>query len=242
MRVELTVNAEKPLQLAEAVLLYRNDKRSIATLHRCAIVNGRPTVLAGRPMTTSMSRRIARSLISPSFQPLQLLPATLLAASESTLIWYEPPQMRSLAFKQSTQFPERSIGDRVGRVPTPGVVFVARPGTLSIFAYRGHARPEADTVLHHAPFFNVYASGSVCMGNVSLPRTVAISTMAAWSRAFFSSYFVHANDTEMVDFEGEAVGLWRHLLDHPGDPFPELSLVPTKLTLATLLSRTGVST
>lgn len=235
----MVISTDRPtaLKLRRAILLYSGDRNEngFATVHDCAIIGGKPVILAGRAMSPSMSRAIAAKL-SSARNIGGFLPANVLMTDGEHLVWHEPPLMRRLAFKESTQFPERSLGTRSGKVPAPGTIFVAGPRTWAVFAYKGTQRPLPETPLFHAPFYNVDQRGSICVGNVSVPKSTAADRIAAWNDAFFRSYFAHANYDGVVDYRGDVTGLWRDLLDGKhGAIFPEQVLKPQQLLLADLL-------
>lgn len=239
--VEIATHSPLPLKLRRAILLYRADGKNpcFATIHDCAVLSGKPVILAGRAMSPAMSRAVAATLGATGMQG-GFLPANVLMIDGEHLVWHEPPLVRHLAFKASTQFPERSLGTCAGKVPTPGAIFVAGPQTWSVFAYKGAQRPQPDTPLFHAPFYNVDRTGSICVGNVSVPKSTAAERIAAWNDAFFRSYFSHANYDGVVDHPDDATGLWRALLGgRPGEAFPEQVLKPCRMRLADLLHQFG---
>jgi PRTRC genetic system protein B len=236
---ELSIQATPPLRLARAILLYTNSQRTFATVHECANVDGKPVILAGRTLTPGMSRTLAAS-VGKQAPVAQFLPTNVLMSTGDWLIWWEPPCVRHLGFKLSTQFPERSLGTRSGYVPTPGVVFVAGAQHWSVFAVQGRERPTPDTELYVAPFYNVDADGRICAGNVHVPRMALAERIATWNAAFFESLFPHPNYDGVVNYAGDATGLWRDLLDGQfGEHFPEEVMRPAKLSLGQLIQRIG---
>jgi PRTRC genetic system protein B len=240
-RVDIATDRPPPLELRRAILLYsqgRND-HGFATIHDCAVIAGKPVILAGRAMSPAMSRAIAAKLGTARMQG-GFLPANVLMVDGEHLVWHEPPMMRHLAFKASTQFPERSLGTGAGKAPTPGTIFVAGPGAWAVFAYKGTQRPTPDTPLFQAPFYNVDKQGSICVGNVKAPNSTTAERITAWNDAFFRTYFAHANYDGVVDYAGDVTGLWRDLLDGKHrDAFPEQVLMPHRWTLADLLHQLG---
>lgn len=236
----VSIGETAPLTLSRAVLIYENKQhQTFATVHRCQVVNGKPVLMAGRAMTHAMSRNLTEKLTKHRLLG-EYLPENVLMTDGDTLMWYEKPQMRHLAFKISTQFPERSLGLRGGVVPTPGVIFVAGPRIWSVFAFKGNRRPTPDTPLFVAPFYNVYEDGGICQGNVTIPSSTATNRIAAWNDAFFGSFFVHANYDGVVNYKDDASALWTHLLDGKfGKKFPERVLKPYGATLADLIRKGG---
>jgi PRTRC genetic system protein B len=235
--VEVSTRIPPALKLARAVLIYSRGRTdsAFATVHDCAELDGKPVILAGRAMSPSMSRSLVTTLGRGGEGGY--LPENVLMADGEYLVWHERPQVRHLAFKASTEFPERSLGDRAGKVPVPGTVFVAGPRAWVVYAYKGTQRPTPDTALFHAPFYNVGENGAICAGNVSLPRSTAAERIVAWNDAFFRSYFAHANYDGVVNFPGDVTGLWTALLGGAFRRFPEKVLKPHKLTLGDLIQQ-----
>jgi PRTRC genetic system protein B len=119
-----------------------------------------------------------------------LLPNNLLYVnpdSNGYAIWYTPPQQRELFFV-------KSLGIPCGKGYVPGMVWKATRDSLRVFAMKGKAKPTAKTELYHAPYFNTYQDGSVCMGNVNIniDRGACLENfMTQWEQYFFGSYFSH---------------------------------------------------
>src|SRR3546814_14223335 len=75
------------------------------------------------------------------------------------------------------------------------MVWKASKKGLWVYALKGNRRPAVSTRLYHAPFFNVYANGSVCMGTAVFDMEDIAgleSFMEEWQTCFFRSYFSHA--------------------------------------------------
>ena len=88
----------------------------------------------------------------------------------------------------------------------------------------------------HAPFFNVYTDGKVCMGNVRInigQDTRLEDFMAQWENYFWNSYFSHL----MADFNPvteNIVQLWQAQVA-TGRVFPCHLLKPNRYTVKNLL-------
>lgn len=226
----------QPLTPTHAVILYEGADRAIATLHRVRCDDkSTPTILAGKALSVGMSRKILRAL-SRNGTGGSFLPACVLMASGDALMWYEPPMMRHLGFKQSTHAPERSAGTFAARVPTPGVIFLVDGARWLVMAYRGDGRPTPETPLYRAPTLNTYEDGSICAGNVKTPASTAADRIQAWSDAFWRSNFTHANFDGVVDYEGDAAKLWQDARDGQfGERFPDHVLKPYDRTVGQYL-------
>ena len=99
--------------------------------------------------------------MADSGEPMRpaLKPAHVLAEGSGFFVWYSKPQARQVWFDC------KELGARTGRVPCPGLVFVVTTKAWKVFAYKGRQRPEGDMPLFIAPFFNVWNTGTVCVGS-----------------------------------------------------------------------------
>ena len=150
-------------------------------------------------------------------------------AKSATIVWYTKAQFRDLHFSSH-------LGIKSGKAHTPPMVWVADRETLKVFALSTSRKPTINTPLYNAPYFNVYADGSVCMGTVdiSTAETGSIDQlMKLWENYFFNSYFSHLmSDHNPV--KGNCVMLWENLIDN-GKLFPTEMLVKTSQKLKDIL-------
>ena len=107
---------------------------------------------------------------------------------------------------------------------------------LIVFALEKDHRPTEKTALFHAPFFNVYEDGHVCMGTVDINIKNSASVeefMQAWESYFFNSYFSHlVNEHNPVKVN--CVSLWKDLIG-TDKAFPKDVLKKTNKTIKTIL-------
>jgi len=149
--------------------------------------------------------------------------------SNGYAIWYSPPQEVNLYFIESLGIPS-------GKAKIPGMVWKADKETLRVFAIKGKTKPAGKTVLYHAPYFNIYQNGNVCMGTVSINidrQTALEDFMAQWESYFFGSYFSHSigghSNSKM-----NIVQLWQGQ-SGAGQDFPQDVLIATGLHLKNLI-------
>lgn len=144
-------------------------------------------------------------------------------------LWYTPPMENQLFFTESNGIPN-------GKAHLPALLWKASNNSLSVFALKGKNRPNLNTPLYHAPFFNIYAGGNVCMGTVNIhiaPQTRLEEFMLLWQDYFFLSDFSHSingNSSTRTD----TGTLWRSLIGS-GKAFPQGELVPNGHTLKDML-------
>lgn len=161
-----------------------------------------------------------------------ILPPTVLFLDQmfpGTLVWSTPAQQRDLFFKEGLTIAN-------GSYPVPALLWCATAVSLSLYALASPERPVPLTALQYAPFFNVFKTGSVCMGSakVTIPKKATVeSFMAAWETAFFTSYFSHLNGQHQP-VRGNIIQLWQSLLDS-SESFPVDRLNDAGMTLNQLL-------
>ena len=191
------------------------------------------------PLTVREAQSLAKALDTREqtgkafLRPEGILPANVLhidPSANGSVVWYTKPQRQKLYFAES-------LGLNNGRVALPALVWKATKKELQIFALKGKTKPKAKTPLCHAPFFNLYQKGSVCMGNVNVAIKAAATLeefITAWQGYFFGSYFSHhINDHNPVGVN--LFNLYKELMADPDQPFPTDTLKTTPLTLKDLL-------
>ncbi|SFT04915.1 hypothetical protein [Mucilaginibacter polytrichastri] len=143
-------------------------------------------------------------------------------------VWYTPPQEVPLYFANA-------LGIKSGKGKVPAMVWKAGREELCVYALKGHRKPVANTVLHHAPFFNVATDGKVCMGTVRInigQETRLEEFTALWEKYFWNSYFSHLMG-EFNPVTENIVQLWQQQVA-TDRVFPCQLLKPTRYTLKNL--------
>lgn len=224
-------------QLSAAVLIYTNSaaRHAFATKHEVQEYAGRPIIRPGSPFTEQDYKVLVQAL-APAEQPrMQWHDPRELARGLGRMIWWSPPQKRSLFFKKSTYNPETFDGR--GVVACPGLVFMATEREMFVYAFKGADAPTRKTKLYQAPFFNVWSRGKVCVGNADVPKEDRRDDPDAWERMFFGSHFTHPNFTQKdrLTVGVNPAHFWKAQLEKPSDAFPEQVLFDLKLTLDDLM-------
>lgn len=210
---------QSEISLQKAILLYGQPPSphssasiSYASLHRITIMDGRPVVEAGEPITREGIRSALVDLNGVA--PLELLNDHILAFNGMTLVFWAPPQRRKVWFDC-----DEPMGKRFGVTPHPGLIFVVTD-ELHVYAVKGADRPQADTEIFSGPYLNTYKGGNICMGNVRIPKAHP-SQILSVTKAFFQSVFTHTNNPRIVKYEGGIYSLWNDLLDGKYKKFPD---------------------
>ena len=223
------------VKLDKAVLVYSGGERAFATIHAVQIDDGRATILPGRAMTPLAIARLSRQ-VGRGRQDGGFIPPTLLFRRLDCIAWWLPPSRRSIWFRCEAL----GAAERTAVVPHPGLIFAVRGKDWLVWAVQGSQRPDPSTALCQAPYFNVYSSGAICRGNVSVPPGATADKIDGWNSAFFGSFFTHPNvQGALVNYRGGAMKFWREMLDGRFTKFPQRVLVPLERTLGEELDRSG---
>jgi PRTRC genetic system protein B len=166
-------------------------------------------------------------LKSEGLMPLNVLHINPKETGE--VIWYTLAQEVSIYFSKALDLP-------CGKAKVPPMVWKAGKESVSVFALDKNKRPKATTALYHAPYFNIYGNGNVCMGtvDVAISQDSCLETfMQQWQGYFWNSYFSHL----MEDFNPVTVNivqLWKSQVEDGGE-FPLDILKKTNYTLKDIL-------
>jgi PRTRC genetic system protein B len=191
----------------------------------------------GHPLSIKEANALAKSLLIAEKKQRNFLNPTdilspdvifLKTGNDGFAIWQTPPKRVKLLFTENLDIPS-------GEANIPALLWKAGKNSLSIFAVQDE-KVKADTPLHHAPFFNIYADGKVCMGNVAIkiPNDCSLEAfMNLWEDYFFNSYFSHLFG-QHVPVKGNIVQLWRKLINSKM-PFPPEKLIPNHIPINKLI-------
>lgn len=241
---------DKPLwQLRQAVLIYMSGAGAYATLHAIEGEANAPRLGSGRPATKEACADLARKLGAMATLS-GFVPPELCYLGARSIIWWRPAAKATLFFdtrkdpagdQGQDALAAKVLGKRSGSTPQPALVFAVNARKWFVYALRDSERPGPSTKLLRAPYFNVWASGEICEGNVRLPERLSPGALGEYERAFFDSNFTHPNvqgKERLVQYKGNSYAFWREGLDRAwGDRFPVERLVPLDLTLQGLARR-----
>jgi PRTRC genetic system protein B len=201
-------------------------------------VDGAGCPVNPRPLTVKEAQSLSKALDTRQhtakafLRPEGLLSPNILhidSAANGSVLWCTSPQKQKLYFSES-------LGIQSAAVSLPALVWKADKKHLAVFALKGKNRPKDTTPLYHAPFFNLYQNGNVCMGNVDVHIREAASLeefIAAWQKYFFGSYFSHHIGGHNP-LKENLISQYRKLIS-TGKDFPADKLIRNGLTLKNLL-------
>lgn len=198
--------------------------------------NGNP--INAHPLTVKEAKRLAKDLnverqdASSFLKPEGLMGTNILQVDPSyggVVIWFTKATTKELYFVENLGIPN-------GTASIPPLLWVANKEKVFVFALKSGRRPTINTILHHAPFFNIYADGKVCMGtvDVKIKKSSSLKEFTdAWESYFFGSYFSHLMNNHNP-IKGNCVSLWKKLIE-TGVPFPTEVLLPCNKKLKDVL-------
>lgn len=154
------------------------------------------------------------------------IPENLLYSSSdldcTKLVWYRKPEVRKMFFAESLGIPN-------GEIMVPGIVYMAKGNSLSVYAFKG-SKPKG--WLYMAPFFNV--SDSVCLGSAKVQKpkeNTFVKWIEYWETMFWKSEFVHILGTNPT--KGNLATITKDCIIN-NKVFPMNELIKSKITLKSL--------
>ncbi|KQB43869.1 PRTRC system protein B [Flavobacterium daejeonense] len=198
--------------------------------------NGNP--INAHPLTVREANQLAKALKTakeekePCLKSEGIISNAILHIDpvQNKVIWFTKSMQRELCFTENLGIPK-------GLVNVPPMLWIANKNSLSVFALGSNRKPNENTKLYNAPFFNVYENGNVCMGtvDVQIKKIASLEEFTiAWETYFFNSYFSHL----MQDYNpinGNCVILWESLVN-TNNAFPKEVLKKNGKTLKDILS------
>jgi PRTRC genetic system protein B len=227
MQVHVSIGDNHRFELHEALLVFRDRQNSFITRHDVtARKEAAPTLGPAQPLTMAFFESLVRSL-SGSVQA-EILPANILAKADRMIVWWTPARRRQMFFENA----EGKAAELNGLIfPQPPLVWKVSNGELIIRALTESKRPQGQTKLAVAPFWNLSDDGRVCTGTMRRPESASVAAIPAWERGFYESAFTHANVGRLTRHQGGFDGLWSGLAGKRSR-FPVEMLIALPQTLA----------
>lgn len=129
-------------------------------------ITGNPKTF--KPMTREMVAALGESMVDKNSNIIDgVIPPGLKFFSYAfhrinKMLWVTPPGKKYLTFDKGEDFKDSFMH-------VPWIVWVyhshsSAEGQTGLFVYAALEEPKHDTVLYHAPFFNTFSTGGVCLG------------------------------------------------------------------------------
>lgn len=218
MQAQISLSSTKSFELREALLIYRSDRDSeragpsaFVTKHSIAVdPSGLPSLGAGSALQEGDLLMLCTQLRGAL--PIEFLPSNVLVRSEDSITWWTPASMRRMFYAKEKSGEVAQLSGK--RFPQPPLVFRARKRHLDVRALSRNERPNLQTVLYRAPYWNVNDDGEVCLGTARVPPQATVDSLPRWETAFFDSEFTHPNASKkLTEHPGGFVELWRSLAE-----------------------------
>lgn len=190
----------RPFKPLQGLLVYKRGNEFYLQTHDIVEEAGKYQWGEGKPFHRDQLQELGEALRAKTMTGITLrgmLPKNVLffqpSISGTKAIWYQPPGKHYLNFHDKLKL-------KSGEYILPGLIMAFDDKTMYIFAYKGSGRPTEKTVLYKGPFFNVYDTGSVCMGTTSesTKKPFLDEEINRWERRFFGSRFVHTSDDSVL--------------------------------------------
>lgn len=221
-----------------ALVFYEANGRDAEVYVECFDMDKNGSPINAHPLTVKEAQRLSKALDTAKeanktfLKPNGIIPANILYTNPTGngfVMWFTKSANKNLFFTES-------LGISNGMANVPALLWIASKEKLYIYALKSGRKPTENTPLYHAPFFNVYAEGNVCMGtvDVNIRRSASLEEFtAAWEAYFFNSYFSHLMENHNP-IHGNCVSLWKKLRK-TGVPFPKEALKKTERTIKNIL-------
>ena len=218
MKATLALSGTATYQLASALLVYNRsnsnwNQNHPATNPESAVTThpilhdhrASPYLGPGRPLTLAGVEALVHALGGPT---AAWLPPEVLSTSLGRVIWWQPAHRARIWFAGSDAKLNALNGKMVWH---PALVFVAGARLLQVHALAVNERPRPETRLCVAPYWNLSAAGTMCIGSAQIPDRPAATHIAAFAQAFHESAFTHSNIPRLCAHPGGHQGLWIEL-------------------------------
>jgi len=198
-------------------------RHPFVTLHEVIHDDEGAQLAAGQLMTVQMLADLMIGL--GRSVPIEILPERVLVRTNETMVWWLPAREHVMFFSDRGNDPvlKKMNGKRY---PHPPLVFKVRGNRLWVRALKLAKRPNAETRMCVAPYWNCYDNGEVCTGSMKIPRERSVAALEVWQQSFFQSEFTHSSGTrKQTRFQGGLLGMWQSLerrKEFPGKYLVEL--------------------
>ncbi len=227
MNDEKTNNRLSPVR---SIVVYTDKRQSSFYLESRDITNqgGKFHLSAAVPLSDSAMKNIAQAYMKNNafnMTHASIIPGHMLHGSNklgrTVVIWYRPAMRKTLNFSASIGIK----GDKPVMVPATLNVIINTK--LYIYALATDERPEANTKLYNAPYFNIYEDGNVCLGTANTGRVKKKTFEEEAERFERAFYMAEQNGGVAQQCKSSLNTIWTSLIKSQ-KPFPQKELVQHK--------------
>ena len=185
------LQSSEEMKLSYALLIYQSKSKSYASKHQVFNLNDKLMIGAGTGVEIDEVESLLNEL-NKSSDTGGFINERIIYSTANTKIWWKPASMENIYIKVKDE-------DTVsGKVMHPALLFMVSGRKFYVYALKNNERPDENTELFHAPYFNLYDAGNMCTGNVLLPESVNKSNLKDWENVLFDSWFTHANCKKVI--------------------------------------------
>jgi PRTRC genetic system protein B len=235
MNTSVNIGSSQDFRLSRALLLYGTSsyqgfpyRHPFVTLHEVIHDDKGAQLAAGQLMTVQMLADLMIGL--GRSVPIEILPERVLVRTEEMIVWWFPGGEYVMFFSDRGNDPVlKEMNGK--RYPQPPLLFKVRGNRLWVRALEQAERPNAETRMCVAPYWNCYDNGEVCTGSMKIPREKSVAAIEVWEQSFFQSEFTHSSGTrKQTRFRGGLLGMWQSLERKKAFPGKYLVKLPETLS------------
>ena len=219
--VELGHNSR--VVLRKTLMVY-DGPESYVTMHDIVYdKQNKPHYGPPQALSAKFLKSLCELLKKNAKREIEILSNNILWITDEVVAWWSPAAVRPMFFKSATDNEANAMSGRI--FPHPALMFVATADHLAVRALPTNERPNSDTPLFSAPYWNTYEDGSICAGSMLRPKSgTSASATKEWEFGFFGSCFTHPSGAvRLTSFKGGIVPLWQSVVD--AEVFPDEHLV-----------------
>lgn len=229
---------EHPYKLSHAILFYRNNQGTLATLHKIR----NKQFMSGKSLDPA---ELEELLHTPNQQRhMNYLPAQVIAYSQNEILWFEKSAVRPIYFNVPKEEKERLFLNQLSgkKVIWPSLLFKISRNSISCWAVKSNRHPLPTTQLYFAPFTNLFSDQKFCLPNAvysnSPDNLLKFATHAI--DIIFQGHFSHlCGVKENTSYPGGRDRFWadmaRQVEQNAIKSFPTKYLLPMNKTLENIL-------
>lgn len=231
MNVNISLSTTKTLTVKDALLVYTQGHNGDSFITRHSVANGK--LGPAQPLTVAFLEALSAS--AGNRIDTEILPENVLVRTPQTIAWWTPMQDRPMFFSDHSTKDTKGMSGQT--YPQPALVWMVRNGQLFVRALKQNNRPQGDTPLYVAPYWNVDNAGRVCHGSMKAPKTESVKAIGGWEDAFFRSEFTHANATKLLAGNRNYLTVLRSMLESRAQLFYPAILLDAKQTLIKFVTK-----
>ena len=240
--INVTVECRRKLSPELALIVYREEPNFYSSDRACEVIQFEITEHGEFIKPKALDIRCMQDIFNSANgnAAMEFLDTRILALNNSSIVWYEPSR-RAEIFFDCTEANRKDLNTlcKDKKIRWPALLFKLNHGALYCRALADNRRPTLKSKLYVAPFTHINPQdGHVCPPRYLNfdPGISMTANMQKYSEDFYHGIFGHATYGELTSHPGGHDGLWREILQAPGNRhFPNQYLKETNETLQDFL-------